>query len=79
MDCDGEIKMWRAVIRQAMTDALDKARTKHQRAQAFHWFYGGNPDFQTVCDLARVSPNAVRKGFLEKRIKRIEKRKKLTN
>lgn len=55
---DGEIKLWRAVILQALDDCClpaSNARYKRWRMQARKWFIDVDEDFQIVCELAKLS------------------------
>jgi hypothetical protein len=58
--------MWRAVIEQAFTDATNWQLPRQDRMEALHWLRNGGLDFQIVCDLADVSPDAVRKKLMRK-------------
>ena len=72
----GETALWRAVILQAFQDATHgthNARTNrkprrpsaslglHART-AREWLLGNSHDFRTVCDLAGLNPDAVRRS-----------------
>jgi hypothetical protein len=63
--CTGEIKLWRAVINMAISDALNKRLNAWDRRAALHWLWRDNVDFFVVCDLAGVEPEAIRRGFLQ--------------
>jgi len=60
----GEIELWRAVIRQAMSDIVSKESIYYRRA-ARRWFRMPPPFFFVVCDLADVEADKVRKRALE--------------
>jgi len=61
---NGEIELWRTVIRKAMSDIVSKESLHHRRA-ARRWFRNPPPFFFVVCDLADVDPSKVRKRALE--------------
>jgi hypothetical protein len=69
----GEEKLWLAVIERAMSDITDKQLSIYERMEVFDWIYDGGLDFELVCDLANVSPNAVRKKLLEKKVRKSKK------
>jgi thiamine monophosphate kinase len=69
-DCDGEIKMWRAVVDRAIADTTDKKLQIRERIEALDWICNGGLDFQLVCDFANVSPNSVRKKWLKRLIRK---------
>jgi hypothetical protein len=69
-DCDGEIKMWKAVIERAMADAFSNRIGKATKRKIFDWFCGGGFDFDFVCDMANVFPKNVRKEFLIEKTRR---------
>ncbi|MBF0093051.1 MAG: hypothetical protein HQL34_00745 [Alphaproteobacteria bacterium] len=66
----GEIALWRAVIQQAMNDAMPRARMQDGRPvlslerrremnNARRWFADAGKDFRMVCDHALLEPEAV--------------------
>jgi predicted HTH domain antitoxin len=63
----GEIKMWRAVIATAINDAVNP-KLYETGYEALEWIYHGGIDFELVCEFAGVSPNAVRKELLRRRV-----------
>lgn len=59
----GEVAMWRAVITQALMDALsgsNKTEMQYERSQAVVWLEGRGKDFHTVCHFAQLDPAYVR-------------------
>jgi thiamine monophosphate kinase len=64
----GEVKMWRAVIQRAIADAFNKKLADLEQIEALEWICNGGLDFEVVCDLANVTPKAVREFFSKKRI-----------
>ena len=59
----GEAALWRAVILQALQDAVNrsrKAEARFHRTQAQAWLSGGK-EFVYVCDLALLDPGYVRR------------------
>jgi hypothetical protein len=69
----GEKKMWQAVIKQAISDSMDKNLSKTEKTEAANWLFFGGIDFQTVCDFANVAPNAARKEWLRRKIRKAKK------
>lgn len=60
----GEQALWRAVILQALEDAVSnscKTNEKYHKTQALHWLEGTSKDFLLVCDYAGLSPEYVKK------------------
>lgn len=58
-----EVRMWRAVLDQAVQDFLntsDTSEAKRERKKAQIFLRGNSSDFFDVCDLAYVSPDVVR-------------------
>ena len=55
---DGELELWRAVIRQAIKDATGK--NKLEKPYALKWIFGDGRDFNLVCEFADVLPHKVR-------------------
>lgn len=56
---DSEIKLWRAVISNALDDVClppSNLRYRKWRNQARKWFIDSKDDFYTVCELAALSP-----------------------
>jgi len=58
----GERGLWCAVIEQAISDLESVAESREAR----HWLLRDNQDFPLVCNLAGLSPVAVRRAVLEK-------------
>lgn len=59
----GEIALWRAVITQALMDALNrsaKCEMRYEKSQAGVWLEGRMEDFFTVCHYAQLDPAYVR-------------------
>lgn len=64
----GERSLWRAVITQALMDAGSNSMKKdacYERAQAIAWLAGASPDFHTVCSLADMDTNYIKKKAKE--------------
>ena len=60
----GEQAIWRAVILQALEDAVNRSpKTQHryEKEQALRWLTERNPDFVLVCDYAGWDPDYVRR------------------
>lgn len=66
---NGEVKLWRAVLRQAIKDI--RSQNWVLKAQATRWFSQNNADFRMVCEFAQVVPER-----LERAVKRKFSRKK---
>ncbi|GHT93653.1 hypothetical protein FACS1894122_09190 [Alphaproteobacteria bacterium] len=66
--CDGEVRMWRAIIKRAIADVIDSNVRERERKEAFDWICQGGRYFERACDCANVTPNAVRMELLKKRI-----------
>lgn len=61
---ESEQALWRAVISQAISDALAsnlKDDVLHYKEEAMMWFLGGGEDFCDVCERAGLEPYYVRK------------------
>lgn len=65
---DPEVRLWRAVIIQAINDATGvvHARSPAQRRNAIrmrnearNWLTNNSPDFRDVCSMASVNPNHI--------------------
>lgn len=59
----GEEALWKAVIAQAMLDALTNNRKPEfiqYKHEAMHWLTGGSKDFFEVCERAGLDPDYVR-------------------
>lgn len=65
-------RLWRAVLDQAMQDAVMPTKSKQWRLLKEHalrqerardWFKLNNRDFQLICSLAGYDPERVLKGF----------------
>lgn len=60
----GEIALWKAVIMQALVDASSRSakwEARQQKVEALSWLRGTSRDFITVCQLAEMDPDYVRK------------------
>lgn len=60
----GDEALWRAVILQAMLDAVTRSRkpeAEHTRGQARKWLASRSRDFALVCDLGGMEPSYVRR------------------
>lgn len=60
----GETSLWRAVITQAMMDALSRAgnaEAAHHKHEAINWLTGNGRDFVMVCLFAGLDPDYVRR------------------
>lgn len=60
----GEIAMWRAVLAQALTDAVSKSPRFEERKpirDAKKWLGERSADFDEVCDMAMLDPHVVHK------------------
>jgi len=60
----GEAALWMAVITQAMMDALSKAtnsEARYHKHEAIRWLTGNGRNFITVCQLADVDPDYIRR------------------
>jgi hypothetical protein len=66
----GEEKMWRAVLEQAFKDVTDRRLPRQDRIEALRWLRNEGLDFQIVCDLADVPPDAVRKKLGRKKVRK---------
>jgi hypothetical protein len=59
----GEMSLWSAVIMQALTDAINSARTAeddYHKQEALRWLTGNGRDFHAVCMMAGFDPDWVR-------------------
>lgn len=66
--CVGEKSLWRAVIVQAITDAIstsNKKQARLDRRTAISWLSGISSDFKTVCALADLDAKLVQKKIRE--------------
>ncbi len=62
-----EQALWRAVITQALMDAASKSKkmeAKYEKSQALCWLTGFSEDFKTVCELANLAPDYVRRSSI---------------
>jgi hypothetical protein len=67
-----EKALWSSVLGQAILDALGRSsynraeyrRDGDPRLEARQWIEQGGPDFEAVCQLAGVCPDAVRERVL---------------
>lgn len=56
--------VWRAVLTQALVDArsnMQNTEAKIEKARARSWLLNGGNDFNTVCELAGLNPEYVRR------------------
>jgi len=60
-DHTSALKLWRAVIAQAMVDA--SSGHKHDRLPVTRWLL--HDDFEVVCGLAQLEPQPIRKILAE--------------
>lgn len=60
-----EKELWRAVMSQALLDISDRSLRARDRREARRWFSMQSLDFLTVCDLADMDPNSIRKKALK--------------
>jgi len=74
-----EQKLWRAVLAQALYDALshfeNKFTTKEEKEEAEQWFVNGASDFNSVVEYAGFEPSYLRNKF--KSVLNLKKLKKL--
>jgi hypothetical protein len=71
-----EKALWASVLGQAINDALGRSsynkneyrRNGDPRLEALAWIREGGADFETVCQLAGVDPDAVRDAVLQGRV-----------
>ena len=73
-DKSSEIKLWRAVINNALGDVtinLSDRKSSIQKMQVHHWIMNNDNDFQQVCYYADLEPSNVRLQY----IRAIKKRK----
>jgi len=66
-DKSNEIKMWRAVINNALLDVainLSDRKSSLQKLEAHYWIYDNSQDFQQVCFWADLDPDNVRLQYL---------------
>lgn len=65
-ESEREIRLWRAVLDQAISDALYTGKdpdTLIAKSEAIAWFDLSNEDFITVCDEADLMPDQVKYIF----------------
>lgn len=67
-----EQRMFRAVITEAVMDAIGKSRVSEStgprdlaRRQALSWFHDAGRDFQAVCELADLDPARTRSAVID--------------
>lgn len=60
-DHSSALKLWKAVITQAVVDSYSDKR--HDRLPVSRWLV--NDDFETVCGLAQVEPYPIKKCLAE--------------
>lgn len=69
-----EIKLWRAVINNAVQDAMLQVSDRKSsllKCDAHYWIIENSQDFQNVCHYADLNPEDVRRQY----IRAIEKKK----
>lgn len=58
-----EVHLWRAVIGQAFDDATSRSlnpEVQRERPRARAWLLRGGDDFNDICHMAMLDPDAVR-------------------
>jgi len=66
-DKSSEIKLWRAVINNALGDVtinLSDRKSSIQKMQVHHWIMNNDNDFQQVCYYADLEPSNVRLQYI---------------
>ena len=66
-DKSNEIKLWRAVINNALGDVtinLSDRKSSIQKMQVHHWIMNNDNDFQQVCYYADLEPSNVRLQYI---------------
>jgi len=65
---DHEQSIWRAVITQALMDAVSQSRkseARRTRSDALNWLLCDSADFESVCDNAGFDPGYIRRRAKE--------------
>lgn len=57
--------LWRAVLDQAFQDIATHYRSEQGKRNALVWVYYNTRDFQTVCQMAGITPSVFRRAVLE--------------
>ncbi|GHS94955.1 hypothetical protein AGMMS49949_09050 [Alphaproteobacteria bacterium] len=60
-----EQNLWQGVVTQAIRDAFSTSEPYAQR-QAWAWFYSNSGDYRSVCIMAGIMPEKLRKALIEK-------------
>jgi predicted nucleotidyltransferase component of viral defense system len=66
-DKPNEVKLWRAVINNALGDVtitLSDRKSSIQKMQVHHWIMDNNQDFQQVCYYADLEPSNIRLQYI---------------
>lgn len=66
-DKSSEIKLWRAVINNALGDVtltLSDRKSSIQKMQVHQWIMNNDPDFQQVCYFADFEPSNIRLQYI---------------
>jgi len=66
-DKPNEVKLWRAVINNALGDVtitLSDRKSSIQKMQVHHWIMNNEPDFQQVCYYADLEPSNIRLQYI---------------
>jgi hypothetical protein len=66
-DLPKEVKMWRAVINNAIGDValnLSDRKSSLLKMEAHHWIMDNTEDFQQVCYFAELEPDDVRRQYI---------------
>ena len=66
-DLPNETKMWRAVINNALQDAMINSTDRKSsllKCEAHDWITDNSEDFQNVCHFAELNPDDVRRQYL---------------
>jgi hypothetical protein len=66
-DKSSEIKLWRAVINNALGDViltLSDRKSSVQKMQVHHWIMNNDDDFQQVCYYAELEPSNVQLQYI---------------
>src|SRR6056300_91518 len=62
-DKPNEVKLWRAVINNALGDVtitLSDRKSSIQKMQVHHWIMDNNQDFQQICYYADLEPSNIK-------------------
>lgn len=66
-DKSSEVKLWRAVINNALGDVtltLSDRKSSIQKMQVHQWIMNNDPDFQQVCYFADFEPSNIRLQYI---------------